>query len=62
MACFLKYTGPYDEVDVPDAGLTVKRNQTIEVSAELAEGLLVQKDNWTKTTATKSAPTAEEEE
>lgn len=58
---FLKYIGPYDEVDVPEARLVVKRNQTIEVSGELAEGLLCQEDNWKKTTATKSAPTAEEE-
>lgn len=58
---FLKYVGPHDEVSVPAAGLVVKHNQTIEVSGELAEGLLCQEDNWKKTTATKSAPTAEEE-
>ena len=58
---FLKYIGPHDEVEVPAARLVVKRNQTIEVSGELADGLLVQEDNWKKTTATKSAPTAEEE-
>jgi hypothetical protein len=59
---FLKYVGPHDEVEVPDARLTVRKNQTIEVSAELADGLLCQEDNWKKTTPTKSAPTAEEEE
>ncbi len=58
---FIKYTGDHAEVEVPDAGLTVKKNQTIEVSAELAEGLLCQTDNWKKTTPTKSAPTAEED-
>ena len=58
---FLKYIGPHDEVEVPDARLIVKRNQTIEVSGELAEGLLCQEDNWKKTTATKSAPAAGEE-
>lgn len=59
---FLKYVGDHAEVEVPDARLIVKKNQTIEVSGALAEGLLVQEDNWKKTTATKSAPTAEEEE
>lgn len=58
---YLKYVGDHDEVDVPDLGLVVKRHQTIEVSAEAAEGLLCQEDNWKKTTATKSAPVAEEE-
>lgn len=58
---FLKYCGVYAEVDVPDLGLTVKKNETIEVSAELAEGLLCQTDNWKKTTPTKSAATAEED-
>jgi len=59
---YVKYVGDHDEVDVPDLGLVVKRNQTIEVSSEQAEGLLCQEENWKKTTATKSAPTAEEEE
>lgn len=55
---FLKYTGDYDEVEVPDLRLVVKRNQTIEVPADAAEGLLCQ-DSWKKTTATKSAAEAE---
>lgn len=58
---FLKYIGPYEEVEVPDAGLTVRKNQTIEVSGDLAEGLVCQVDNWKKTTPTKSAATAEED-
>jgi hypothetical protein len=61
MTPFVKYVGPHDEVDVPDARLIVRRNQTIEVSKELAEGMLQQTSNWEKTTATKSAPTAEKE-
>lgn len=59
---YVKYVGPYDEVDIPDARLQCKRNQTIEVSSQLASSLLEQTDNWTKTTATKSAQTAEEED
>lgn len=58
---YVKYVGDHEEVDVPDARLIVRKNQTIEVSAELAAGLLCQEDNWKKTTATKSAPEAEEE-
>lgn len=59
---FVKYIGPEAEVDVPDLRLVVKHSQTIEVTPEQAEGLLCQGDNWKKTTATKSAPAAGEEE
>lgn len=59
---YVKYIGPHDEVEVPDARLVVKRNQTIEVPGELVDGLLEQQDNWKRTSATKSAPTAGEEE
>lgn len=58
---FLKYIGPYEEVEVPDANLTVRKNQTIEVTGDLADGLVCQTDNWKKTTPTKSASTAEED-
>lgn len=58
---FVKFIGS-EECDVPALGLVVKPMQTIEVTAEQAEGLLCQEDNWKKTTATKSAPVAEDEE
>lgn len=56
----VQYIGPYDEVLVPDAQQTVMHGQTIEVSDELAAGLLCQESNWKKVT-TKSAPAAEKE-
>lgn len=59
---YVKFVGPYEEVEVPDLRLVVKKNQTIEVTAEQAEGLLCQEDCWKKTTATKSAPSAAEDE
>jgi hypothetical protein len=55
MTPFVRYIGPYDEVDVPDARLIVKRNQTIEVSRELADGMLQQTENWAKAPQTKVA-------
>lgn len=58
---FVKYVGPEPEVDVPDLGLVVQKNHTIEVTPEQADGLLCQEDNWKKTTATKSAEKADEE-
>lgn len=56
---FVKYSGPHEEVDVPDLNLRVKRNQTIEVPVAALDGLLCQTDVWKKTTATKSAEVAE---
>lgn len=55
---YVKYTGPHEEVEVPDLNLRVKRNQTIEVPAAALDGLLCQEDVWKKTTATKSAEVA----
>lgn len=58
---YVKFKGD-SEVDVPDLRLmAVKPNQTIEVTDEQLPGLICQ-DIWEKTTATKSAPKAAEEE
>lgn len=57
---FVKLMGD-DERDVPELGLIVKPHQTIEVTQEQMAGLICQ-DIWEKTTATKSAPKAAEEE
>lgn len=59
---YVKYIGLEAEVDVPALNLVVKRNETIEVPADQVDGLVCQTDNWKKTTATKSAQTAEEED
>lgn len=51
------YVGPYDEVDVPALNATVKRGDSVEVTAEEAAGLDAQPDNWAKpnTNAAKEA-------
>lgn len=56
---YVKYTGPYDEVEVPSLRLIVKRNETVEVPTSALDGLIEQEENWKKTTATKSAQTAD---
>lgn len=58
---YVKYKGD-SEVDVPDLRLQgVKPGQTIEVTQEQMAGLICQ-EIWEKTTATKSAPKAADEE
>lgn len=52
----VQYVGPHDEVLVPAIGATVKRGQSLEVSADVAgvgpsegdlgSGLLAQPSNW----------------
>jgi hypothetical protein len=52
----LRYVGPIDEVDVVGVG-TFKRGDELEVSDDLASGLLAQADNFesVKTTKKKEA-------
>ena len=58
---YVKYKGD-GEVDVPELRLMgVRPGQTIEVTAEQVDGLVCQ-DIWEKTTATKTAPKAADEE
>lgn len=38
----VRYVGPYDEVTVPDAGVTVKRGETVEVDGDVAKSLTAQ--------------------
>lgn len=40
------YIGPFDEVDVPAYRLRAKPEEAVEVSAEAAEELLTQTENW----------------
>lgn len=38
----VKYVGPYDEVEVPAAGIRVKRGETVEVESDIAKSLTAQ--------------------
>lgn len=46
------YVGPHDAVEVPALGLTVKRNEPVEVPKDEAASLLAQ-DTWAKPRTTK---------
>ena len=51
----LKYVGPFDEVDIPDAGVvSVKRGESFETDADTAEALLKQADNFQPVKAAKT--------
>lgn len=34
----VKYVGPFDEVEIPDLGLVVKRGDTVDVPSEVRLG------------------------
>ena len=42
----IKYVGSFDEVEIPAAGLVVKRGESIEVTDEVGKTLLVQPENF----------------
>lgn len=42
-----RYDGPFDEVEVPQLGVTVKRGHQVEATGKVAESLEGQTD-WTK--------------
>jgi len=42
----IKYLGPYSETSIDDSGPTVKRGETVELSAYLADPLLTRTDEW----------------
>ena len=46
----LIYAGPHAEVEVPDAGVVVKRDVPVEVPEEVAKRLLDQ-DTWNRAEA-----------
>jgi hypothetical protein len=56
----ITYVGPIDEVDIPVAGCSVKRGESFEVPAPVADRLLEQPDNFTKTTDAKASKNAQE--
>jgi hypothetical protein len=43
------YVGPHDEVEIAATGDIVRRGDSVEVDADLAEMLDAQPDNWAKT-------------
>jgi hypothetical protein len=43
------YVGPHDEVEIAATGDVVRRGESVEVDAELADLLDAQPDNWAKT-------------
>lgn len=46
MGTTIRYRGPFDEVEVPQAGIVVKRLKEVELDSDLAKNLLEQEDNW----------------
>lgn len=48
------YQGPFNAVEVPDAGLVAVNGEPIEVSTELGKKLLEQESNWAKAPLSKS--------
>lgn len=42
----LRYVGPFPEVEIPEADLTVAQGETFEVPAALGNRLLEQPDNY----------------
>lgn len=52
------YVGPHDEVELAATGDVVRRGESVEVDADLAEALDAQPSNWAKpnTNVAKDAP------
>lgn len=46
MGTMLRYKGPFDSVEVPEAGIVVERLKPLELDTDLAQRLLLQQDNW----------------
>lgn len=46
MGTTLRYKGPFDAMEVPEAGIVAERLKPVEVDTELAKRLLMQEDNW----------------
>lgn len=42
-----RYDGPFDEVDVPELGVSVKRGHQVDATGDVAASLAAQAD-WTK--------------
>jgi hypothetical protein len=53
------YTGPHDEVEIPDAAVTVKRGDSIEV-ADAFGASLIQQSCWDEVKPAKAAPQKKE--
>lgn len=44
----VRYDGPFDEVEVPAAGVVAKRGEVYELESEVAKSLLEQEDSWSR--------------
>jgi len=55
MGTVVRYHGPFDEVEVPRAGMFVKRLKEVELETELAKSLLEQEDNWERPPAKRTS-------
>lgn len=44
----VRYDGPFDEVEIPDLGVVVKRGEEFEVDSTQGAALLEQSENFTK--------------
>lgn len=53
----VRYTGPYDEVEVPEAGIVCERLRAYEVETSVAERLLEQ-DVWERPPSGPGRPAA----
>lgn len=54
MGTVVRYHGPFEEVEVPRAGVVVQRLKPIELDTDLAKALLEQEDNWERPPAKRS--------
>lgn len=43
----LKYTGPFEGVEIPVLGIVVARGESAEITGDVAEELL-KRDDWTR--------------
>ena len=43
----IKYVGPFDEVEIPSIGVSVKRGEVFDAPAPTASDLLKQTENFT---------------
>lgn len=51
-----KYLGPSDEVEIPDAGVSVKRGETVDIEdEEIAKSLAKQGECWEQVQAKSAA-------
>lgn len=60
MGTMLRYIGPFESVEVPEAGIVAERLKPYEIDTDLAKNLLSQEDNWERPPKPKPRAKAEE--